>query len=224
MTLSQKKRATLVTLLVVAFLVLDQAVKIYIKTHFCLNESYHVWGDWFQLYFLENEGMAFGMSFGGDTGKLILSVFRIILSIGIIYYIHKINKRPETPTGVLIGLSFVLVGAIGNILDSAFYGLIFSESGIASPAVLFPPEGGYSSFLHGKVVDMFYFPIIDTVLPANFPIWGGRHVVFFQFIFNVADACITCGALYLLFFQYRFFSGNEGKPRKESKPQRTGSK
>lgn len=199
-------RGKIITIIIFAVLLLDQAFKIWIKTHFTLHQSVNVLGDWFQLCFVENEGMAFGMVLGGDFGKLFLSLFRIVLSAGIIWYIRKLLKNPETPMGVLVGLSMVLVGALGNIIDSAFYGLIFSESGVTSVATLFPPEGSYGTFLHGKVVDMLYFPLVDTVLPDNFPIWGGRRFVFFQFIFNVADSAITCGAAYLLIFQYKFFS------------------
>ncbi|HPS24065.1 MAG TPA: lipoprotein signal peptidase [Bacteroidales bacterium] len=199
-------RGKIITIIIFAVLLLDQAFKIWIKTHFTLHQSVNVLGDWFQLCFVENEGMAFGMVLGGDFGKLFLSLFRIVLSAGIIWYIRKLLKNPETPMGVLVGLSMVLVGALGNILDSAFYGLIFSESGVTSVATLFPPEGSYGTFLHGKVVDMLYFPLVDTVLPDNFPILGGRRFVFFQFIFNVADSAITCGAAYLLIFQYKFFS------------------
>ncbi|HNY23827.1 MAG: lipoprotein signal peptidase [Bacteroidales bacterium] len=199
-------RGKIITIIIFAVLLLDQAFKIWIKTHFTLHQSVNVLGDWFQLCFVENEGMAFGMVLGGDFGKLFLSLFRIVLSAGIIWYIRKLLKNPETPMGVLVGLSMVLVGALGNIIDSAFYGLIFSESGVTSVATLFPPEGSYGTFLHGKVVDMLYFPLVDTVLPDNFPILGGRRFVFFQFIFNVADSAITCGAAYLLIFQYKFFS------------------
>jgi len=199
-------KGKIITIIIFAVLLLDQAFKIWIKTHFTLHQSVNVLGDWFQLCFVENEGMAFGMVLGGDFGKLFLSLFRIVLSAGIIWYIRKLLKNPETPMGVLVGLSMVLVGALGNIIDSAFYGLIFSESGVTSVATLFPPEGSYGTFLHGKVVDMLYFPLVDTVLPDNFPIWGGRRFVFFQFIFNVADSAITCGAAYLLIFQYKFFS------------------
>ncbi len=199
-------KGKIITIIIFAVLLLDQAFKIWIKTHFTLHQSVNVLGNWFQLCFVENEGMAFGMVLGGDFGKLFLSLFRIVLSAGIIWYIRKLLKNPETPMGVLVGLSMVLVGALGNIIDSAFYGLIFSESGVTSVATLFPPEGSYGTFLHGKVVDMLYFPLVDTVLPDNFPILGGRRFVFFQFIFNVADSAITCGAAYLLIFQYKFFS------------------
>lgn len=199
-------RGKILALIITAILFLDQLSKIWIKTHFTLHESIHVIGNWFQIYFVENEGMAFGMVFGGETGKLILSLFRIALSIFIMWYIVRLLKKPDTPMGVLVGLALVFVGAVGNIIDCAFYGLLFSESGLTQVARMFPPEGGYASFLHGKVVDMLYFPFIDTVLPDNFPIWGGRRFVFFQFIFNIADSTITCGALYLLIFKYKFFS------------------
>jgi len=199
-------RGKILALIITAILFLDQLSKIWIKTHFTLHESIHVIGNGFQIYFVENEGMAFGMVFGGETGKLILSLFRIALSIFIMWYIVRLLKKPDTPMGVLVGLALVFVGAVGNIIDCAFYGLLFSESGLTQVARMFPPEGGYASFLHGKVVDMLYFPFIDTVLPDNFPIWGGRRFVFFQFIFNIADSAITCGALYLLIFKYKFFS------------------
>lgn len=206
MTKGKLSRGNILAIIISSILVLDQFSKIWIKTHFTLHQSVNVLGKWFQLYFVENEGMAFGMVFGGDNGKLILSLFRVALSIFIMWYICRLLKKPDTPMGVLVGLSMVFVGAIGNIIDCAFYGLIFSESGVTEVATMFPPGGGYGSFLHGKVVDMLYFPLIDTVLPENFPIWGGRRFVFFQFIFNVADSAITIGALYLLIFKHKFFS------------------
>ena len=199
-------RGNILAIIISSILVLDQFSKIWIKTHFTLHQSVNVLGKWFQLYFVENEGMAFGMAFGGDNGKLILSLFRVALSIFIMWYIARLLKKPDTPMGVLVGLSMVFVGAIGNIIDCAFYGLILSESGVTEVATMFPPGGGYGTFLHGKVVDMLYFPLIDTVLPENFPVWGGRRFVFFQFIFNVADSANTCGAFYLLLFKYKFFS------------------
>ena len=198
-------RGTKITLLVVLLLVIDQVIKILVKTHMTLGQSIHVFGDWFQIYFVENNGMAFGMQFGATVGKLLLSIFRVALVVVIFLYIRKLLKRPTTPWGVLIGLSAILCGALGNIIDSLFYGLIFSESTLTQTATMFPDGGGYAGFLFGKVVDMFYFPIIDTDLPAWFPIWGGRHIIFFRPIFNFADACITCGAIYLLIFHWRFF-------------------
>ena len=198
-------RGTKITLLVVLLLVIDQVIKILVKTNMTLGQSIHVLGNWFQIYFVENNGMAFGMQFGATVGKLLLSVFRVALVVVILLYIRKLLKRPTTPWGVLIGFSAILCGALGNIIDSLFYGLIFSESTLTQTATMFPDGGGYAGFLFGKVVDMFYFPIIDTDLPAWFPIWGGRHIIFFRPIFNFADACITCGAIYLLIFHWRFF-------------------
>ncbi len=197
-------RGTKITLLVVLLLVIDQVIKILVKTNMTLGQSIHVFGNWFQIYFVENNGMAFGMQLGATVGKLLLSIFRVALVVVIFLYIRKLLKRPTTPMGVLIGLSAILCGALGNIIDSLFYGLIFSESTLTQVATMFP-DGGYAGFLFGKVVDMFYFPIIDTDLPAWFPIWGGKHVIFFRPIFNFADSCITVGAFYLLIFHWRFF-------------------
>ena len=198
-------RGTKITLLVVLLLVIDQVIKILVKTNMTLGQSIHVFGNWFQIYFVENNGMAFGMQLGATVGKLLLSVFRVALVVVIFLYIRKLLKRPTTPWGVLIGLSAILCGALGNIIDSLFYGLIFSESTLTQVATMFPDGGGYAGFLFGKVVDMFYFPIIDTDLPSWFPIWGGKHVIFFRPIFNFADSCITVGAFYLLIFHWRFF-------------------
>ena len=198
-------RGTKITLLVVLLLVIDQIIKILVKTNMTLGQSIHVFGNWFQIYFVENNGMAFGMQLGATVGKLLLSIFRVALVVVIFLYIRKLLKRPTTPWGVLIGLSAILCGALGNIIDSLFYGLIFSESTVTQVASMFPDGGGYAPFLFGKVVDMFYFPIIDTDLPSWFPIWGGKHIIFFRPIFNFADACITVGAFYLLIFHWRFF-------------------
>ena len=197
------------TAFVVLLLVVDQIIKFLVKTNMTLGQSIHVIGDWFQIYFVENKGMAFGMQFGGDIGKLLLSIFRIVLVVGIIVHIRKLLRKGDTPAGVLFGLAAILCGALGNIIDSLFYGILFSESTFTQTAVFLPPDGGYAGLLMGKVVDMFYFPIIDTDLPQWVPIWGGEHIVFFQPIFNFADACITCGAIYLLIFHWRFFSRPE---------------
>ena len=197
------------TAFVVLLLVVDQIIKFLVKTNMTLGQSIHVIGDWFQIYFVENKGMAFGMQFGGDIGKLLLSIFRIVLVVAIIVHIRKLLRKGDTPAGVLFGLAAILCGALGNIIDSLFYGILFSESTFTQTAVFLPPDGGYAGLLMGKVVDMFYFPIIDTDLPQWVPIWGGEHIVFFQPIFNFADACITCGAIYLLIFHWRFFSRPE---------------
>lgn len=186
-------KGTRITILVVLLLILDQVVKILVKTNMSLGQSIPVFGKWFQILFIENNGMAFGLQFGEGWGKLALSLCRLVLIALIIVYMRRLLKKPDTPTGVLVGLAAILCGAIGNMIDSMFYGLIFD----------------YAPFLYGKVVDMLYFPLIDTTLPANFPIWGGRHIIFFRPIFNIADSCITCGAIYLLFFQWKFFAKSE---------------
>ncbi|MDR2585137.1 MAG: lipoprotein signal peptidase [Prevotellaceae bacterium] len=201
---SNKSKGFLVGAIVLLILFLDQWLKIWVKTHFAIGESISVSGSWFQLLFIENKGMAFGMFFGGDIGKLVLSLFRIVLVIFLIFYVRLLIKN-RAPIGVLIGISLIIVGALGNIIDCAFYGMIFSDSTNIQVAQLFPPGGGYASFLHGKVVDMLYFPFIDTTLPNWFPIWGGQNFIFFRFIFNIADSAITTGILYLLIFQWRFF-------------------
>ena len=206
-------RGTKISVLVVALLIIDQVIKLLVKTNMTLGQSIHVFGDWFQIYFIENNGMAFGMQFGGHIGKYLLSIFRIVLVGVIIVYINRLLKKPETPWGVLVGLSAIMCGALGNIVDSLFYGLIFSESTFTQVAQLFPEGGGYAPFLQGRVVDMLYYPLIYTDLPAWVPFWGGRHIIFFRPIFNFADSCITCGAIYLLIFHWRFFSGSKAEEK-----------
>lgn len=150
--------------------------------------------------------MAFGMELAGKFGKVILSVFRIIAVIGIGYYLHQLSKK-NAPTGLIVSISLVLAGAIGNIIDSAFYGMIFNDS-YPQVASLFPAEGGYASFLHGKVVDMFYFPLLEGNFPEWMPFWGGDHYVFFRPVFNVADSAITIGIVIILLFQRKYFKEN----------------
>jgi signal peptidase II len=193
-------KGTRVTLFVLLLLVVDQVVKVLVKTNMSIGQSIHVAGDWFQILFIENNGMAFGLQFGEGFGKLALSLCRLALIAVIIVYLRKLLKRPGIPNGVLFGLAAILCGAIGNEIDSIFYGVIFD----------------YAPLFFGKVVDMLYFPVIDTTLPANFPIWGGRHIIFFRPIFNIADSCITCGAIYLLLFQWKFFAKAEKKDNSEN--------
>lgn len=161
-------------------------------------------GEWFILHFTENEGMAFGMKFGGEFGKITLSIFRIIAVFAIGWYLAKITRQKE-PFGLILSISLIFAGALGNIIDSAFYGLIFSESTFHEIARVFPEEGGYSNFLHGKVVDMFYFPIIKGYYPTWFPIWKGQEFIFFRPVFNIADSSITVGVFILILFQKKFF-------------------
>ncbi len=199
-------RGTRLTLFVILLLVVDQVSKIVVKTNMTLGESIPVLGNWFQIYFVENMGMAFGMNFGAGIGKLLLTLFRLVLSAAIILYMRKLLKEPETPAGVLYGLAAILCGAMGNIVDSLFYGLIFNESTYTQVATLFPAGGGYAPLGFGKVVDMLYFPLIDTTWPEWMPFVGGTPFRFFNAIFNFADSCITVGAAYLIFFQWKFFS------------------
>lgn len=168
------------------------------------DESIAIFGDWFYIHFIENPGMAFGMQFGGDWGKLVLSVFRIAAVIGIGWYLNKQIKL-KAPVGLIISISLILSGAIGNIIDSAFYGLIFNESTPWETATMFPAEGGYGSFLHGKVVDMLYFPMVNGTFPSWFPIWGGEYFQFFRPVFNIADTAISTGVGMIIVFQKRYF-------------------
>ena len=192
-----------VSLLVIALLIADQALKIWVKTHMHLDEAIIVFPDWFQLRFIENNGAAFGMhiaSGGGfDWGKLLLGIFRIVLAGGIAWLIGRLlRQRKETPTGVIVGLALIFAGAVGNILDSAFYGLLFSEST--------PYFGGhYAGFMMGKVVDMFYFPLFQwNNVPRFLRFLVDSNNYFFGAIFNLADAYISVAVVYLLLFQYKF--------------------
>lgn len=192
----RKNQYILVFTLIGAILIIDQFVKIMVKTHMHIGEEIPLIGNWALLHFTENEGFAFGMQIGGNLGKIMLSLFRIIASGVILWYLlRQIKKGIRTSLAVCISLIFV--GALGNVIDSCFYGLIFNES-YYNVAQLFPPEGGYAPFLQGRVVDMFYFPIINTTWPNWMPIWGGQRFLFFNAIFNVADAAITVGAFWLI--------------------------
>lgn len=197
----KKYKIPLIAILSVLFI--DQFIKIYIKLNYPLGEVTRVSGDWFILHFTENPGMAFGLEFGGDYGKLILSSFRIIASLVGIWYVIHIVKKGEHP-GFILSVSLILAGAIGNILDSAFYGMLFSESDEFNTSKFLPAEGGYAGFLHGRVVDMFYFPIWNGTFPSWMPIWGGEDFQFFRPIFNFADFSISCGVGIILAFQKKF--------------------
>jgi signal peptidase II len=189
--------------LIILILLIDQILKIWTKTHMVIGEDIPIFGKWGMLHFIENNGMAFGMEMGGKPGKLILSIFRIIAIFAIAWFLNSIIKK-NAYLGLILAVSAILAGATGNIIDSAFYGMIFSES-FHEPAVMFPPDGGYSSFLHGRVVDMLYFPVINTRWPEWSPFRPGESLIFFRPVFNVADSAITCGVFAILLFQKKMF-------------------
>ena len=186
--------------LILGVLMLDQVLKFWIKSNMIIGEEFRVF-DWFIIHFTENKGMAFGMEFGGEWGKYLLSIFRIIAIGGIAWYLNILVKE-GTSKGVVISISLVLAGAIGNMIDSAFYGMIFSHS-YGQIATLM--EGGYAGFLQGHVVDMFYFPLINSHFPDWIPIFGGDHFIFFRPVFNIADASISVGVINILLFHRSFF-------------------
>jgi signal peptidase II len=198
-----KKRTVffIICLIVIA----DQVLKIYVKTHFYAGESHPVLGNWFQLYFIENEGMAYGWKLGGEFGKMALTLFRLAAVIFGVFYIRRIIEKKYN-RGFIICVGLIFAGALGNLIDSMFYGLIFTNSSLMlfNVAKIFPAHG-YAGFLHGNVVDMLYFPIIHTQFPSWFPFWGGQDFDFFSPIFNLADASISTGIIAIFIFQKRFF-------------------
>ncbi len=200
-------KGKIIALSVTLLLVIDQVIKFAVKLNMTLGESIPVFGDWFRICFVENNGMAFGMQFGGNFGKILLTLFRVVLIGLLIYYIRKVLlKKSDTPTGVLVGVSLILTGAIGNVIDCIFYGQLFSASSFGMLAEFLPSGGGYAPLMMGKVVDMFYFPLIESTFPDWLPIWGGQDFIFFRPVFNFADSCISVGVIYMLLFQYKYFS------------------
>lgn len=176
--------------LIVIFLVLlaDQVVKTWIKTHVFIGQEFKILGQWFIIHFTENNGMAFGLEFGGEFGKLALSLFRIAAVAGIGYGLHYLIKH-KYHRGLIVNVALIFAGALGNIIDSVLYGVIY----------------GYASLFHGRVVDMLYFPLLEGVFPAWVPIWGGEDYIFFRPVFNIADAAISVGVILILVFQKSYF-------------------
>jgi signal peptidase II len=198
--------------LLIVFLVLlvDQVSKIWVKTSMYLGQEHRIF-DWFIIHFTENNGMAFGLEFAGENGKLFLSLFRIVAVGGLFYYITRLVKD-KAPQGFILSISLILAGAIGNIIDSAIYGKIFSSS-YHQIAEFMPADGGYAPVLYGKVVDMLYFPILSGYFPNWFPVWGGEYFLFFRPVFNIADSAITLGVIFIILFQKQYFA--ENKPSDE---------
>lgn len=199
-----------IALLIILIVLADQALKVYIKTNFYLNEHHNIIGSWFRLHFVENEGMAYGWKFGGEAGKMILTLFRLVAVIFGVWYLRSIILK-KYHRGFIICAALIFAGALGNLIDSMFYGMIFEESipGSSLPAKMFPDQG-YAGFLHGKVVDMLYFPIISgAYFPDWVPFWGGEEFEFFRPIFNLADASISTGVIAILVFQKRFFKHHD---------------
>lgn len=211
MSKSVRNKALICAVLALAVLVADQWLKIWIKTTFPIGGGVDLIGNWCKLYFVENEGMAFGMAFGGDIGKLILSLFRIVASVAIAFFIVKQVKRDSRYT-LLISMSLILAGALGNVIDCCFYGLVFDESTHFQVATMFPDGATYGRFLHGKVVDMFYFPICEWTWPLWMPVVGGNHAEFFNAIFNVADAAVCSGVALLIIDQLFFTPSKKETP------------
>lgn len=198
---SRKNNSIISVAVVILLLIVDQLSKIWVKTHMGLYDTIHI-TEWFKIYFVENNGMAFGIEAGG---KLFLSLFRIIAVVLIIFYLHRLLKL-NYKSGFIVCISLILAGAAGNIIDSIFYGVIFEASYPGHVASFVPWGEGYTTLLHGKVVDMFYFPLFSGTYPDWMPFVGGEDFLFFRFIFNVADSAITIGVILLLLFYRKTLS------------------
>lgn len=199
-------------ILIISILLIDQISKIYIKTHFSLHESVAVFS-WFKIYFIENDGMAWGtkisdfVSFISDrTAKVTLTLFRVLAIFGIGYWLYDATKKHSSKI-LIIAIALIFAGALGNIIDSVFYGVLFEDSS-NQVATFLPETGGYDSLLHGRVVDMLYFPLFELDLPQWFPVFGGKRFNFFEPVFNIADMAISTGFMMLIVFNKKAFSKN----------------
>ena len=201
-------------IIIVIILLIDQISKIYIKTNFILGEEVDVFS-WFKIHFVENEGMAWGAKIPGEYGKLILTLFRLVAIVGIGYWLWTSVKN-NAPRILIISIAMIFAGAFGNIIDSVFYGLIFNDS-TQQVATFFPPEGGYGTLFHGKVVDMLSFPLYGGILPDWVPFLGGTYFSFFDPVFNIADSSISIGVILLLIFNKKAFPKKE-EEEKQNKP------
>ncbi len=195
----------LATIIIVVAIILDQVTKIWVKTHFYYGEQVDV-TSWFKIFFIENNGMAFGMELGS---KIILTWLRIIFSALFIYYLIKIRRRTDLPKGFVACIAFITAGAIGNVIDCIAYGQIFNDPMAPQLAQFLPSEGGYASIFNGKVVDMLYFPLCEWDWPQWMPGVGGEHYLFFQPVFNIADACLTTSIIVLILFYSKYLAGEK---------------
>lgn len=212
-----KFKKSTIFFIICIIVIADQALKIYVKTHYYIGESHPVIGNWFKLYFIENEGMAYGWQFGGQWGKILLTLFRLAAVIVGYFYIKKIIAEKYHP-GYIICIAFIFAGALGNLIDSMFYGMIFENSSdITYNIARIFPSHGYADFLHGRVVDMLYFPIVHiNKLPQWIPFLGGKEFSFFNYIFNIADASVSFGVISIILFRKHFFRQIDNKTNNAS--------
>ena len=211
MSISRRGKSLII---IFAVLLADQILKFWVKLNM-LGDEIVVFKNWFILHFVENNGMAFGFEFAGEYGKIFLSVFRILAVVAIGWYLTKLYKNKEIPFGFILSISLIFAGAVGNIIDSLFYGMIFNSS-YGQVATLFPASGGYSGFLHGRVVDMLYFPLVEGYYPRWFPFVGGNEFLFFRPVFNIADSSITVGIFSILIFYRKYFTSADEKKVQEN--------
>ena len=211
------KKTGIIVAIIALVIIIDQWLKVHIKLNYTIGGGFNILGlDWARIHFVENEGMAFGLTLGGVAGKYVLSIFRIVMVGFLIYFLNSIIKDKES-FGLQISFGLIIAGAIGNIIDSAVYGLIFSESCYHCEVAQFMPEGGgYASFLQGSVVDMFYFPMINSTWPSWIPFFGGENFAFFKPVFNVADAAISVGVFLIIIFYRSYFLSSSKKKNVES--------
>lgn len=205
-------RGLIATAIILTVIILDQILKIWVKTHFYLNEDLEI-TSWFHLHFIENNGMAFGMEFGP---KIFLTIFRLVLAAGLIWVLVRIKAMAAVKTGFLVCLALIIAGAIGNIIDCVFYGVIFNNPMPPEVAQMFPAGGGYATLFHGRVVDMLYFPLFSFTWPGWMPGVGGQEFLFFQPVFNLADAAISCGMIAVLIFYPRQLTLSSSEPSDSS--------
>lgn len=210
----KQKKTTVAIIVILLVLLIDQLAKVWIKTNMTIGDEYVIF-DWFRIYFIENDGMAFGWALPGNWGKLILSTFRIVAVGFIVFILKSLIENPKVSTVLVASIALIFAGAVGNIIDSVFYGTLFSSSDNGQIAQFLPEAGGYAPLMFGKVVDMLYFPLYEGYLPNWVPIWGGDYFAFFRPVFNIADTAITLGVFSIIIFQRSFFLFLNSEEEKE---------